>query len=82
MPKFHVRIQREECIMDGVCWSLCPDVFEANSEDGKSQITKKYRINNRIDDGEVLENLEACVKEASMACPVQIIRVEEFGDND
>jgi len=77
MPKFKVHIDRDECIMDGACWMLCPEVFEANSEDGKSQITEKHRSNGRIEEGVVSEDLEGCVNEAAMACPVQIIHVEK-----
>ncbi|RLG52635.1 MAG: ferredoxin [Thermoproteota archaeon] len=77
MPNFRVHIDREECVMDGVCWMLCPDVFEANSEDGKSQIREEHRVKDRIEEGLVPEDLRECINEAATACPVQIIHIEE-----
>jgi len=36
MPQWKVRVDQDVCIGDGICASLCPDVFEMNDE-GKSQ---------------------------------------------
>jgi ferredoxin len=44
MAKIKVWIDRDECISDMVCVSLCGEVFEINEEDGKSQIVEQYRI--------------------------------------
>ena len=42
MPKYRVKIEpRENCISDMVCVSICPDVFEMNPEDNKTQIVEK-----------------------------------------
>ncbi len=68
---------RDECISDGLCISLCPDVFDWH-EDGKSMIVDKWRTN--PDDpnyGEVSDDLEECVQDALNACPVQIIHMEK-----
>lgn len=78
VEKFKVLIDpRDECISDGACWALCPEVFEMNEDDGKSQITEGYRVESRIEEGSVPSNLENCIKDAADACPVQIIHVEE-----
>ncbi|MCD6368836.1 MAG: ferredoxin [Thermoproteales archaeon] len=78
MPKkLKVKIDRDQCISDMVCVSLCPDVFEMNDEDGRAQIVEKFRVEGKIGEGLVPEELEDCVKSAAEACPVQIISVEE-----
>ncbi len=77
MAKLKVIIDpRDNCISDMVCVSICPDVFEMNPEDNKSQIVEKYRDNGNIAVGIVPEDLKSCVEDAAAACPVQIIKVE------
>jgi ferredoxin len=75
MAKYRVEINpRENCISDMVCVSICPDVFEMNPEDNKSQIVEKYREDkSNIAVGIVPEDLKSCVEDAAAACPVQII---------
>jgi len=77
MAKYRVEINpRENCISDMVCVSICPDVFEMNPEDNKSQIVEKYREDkSNIAVGVVPEDLKSCVEDAAAACPVQIIHV-------
>ena len=78
MAKLRVRIDRDQCIADTVCVSLCPDVFEINEEDGKSQIKAQWRVDpNNPAEGEVPEDLKDCVTSAAESCPVSIIHVEE-----
>jgi len=79
VAKYRVRIEpRENCISDMVCVSICPDVFELNPDDNKSQITEKYREGGNIAVGIVPEDLLSCVQDAANACPVQIIHVEKI----
>ncbi|MEM0355874.1 MAG: ferredoxin [Desulfurococcaceae archaeon] len=79
MAKYRVRIDpRDNCIGDMVCVSICPDVFEINTEDNKVQIVSRVRVEGNIAIGEVGEDLKDCVKDAATACPVQIIHVEEI----
>ncbi len=77
MAKYRVIIDpRDNCISDMVCVSICPDVFEMNPEDNKSQIVEKYRENGNIAVGIIPEDLKGCAEDAAAACPVQIIKVE------
>ncbi|MGC9349729.1 MAG: ferredoxin [Anaerolineae bacterium] len=71
-----VTIDREECIECGVCYSLCPDVFEPG-DDGWSQIVEAYRVDDDPAKGKVPADLESCVEDAADACPVAIIHVGE-----
>jgi len=81
MPKYRVKIDpRDNCISDMVCVSICPDVFEMNPDDNKSQIVKTYREGDNIAVGVVPADLKDCVNDAAAACPVQIIKVEEIPD--
>lgn len=60
-----------------ICVSICPEVFEMNLEDNKSQIVIKYRVSpEKINEGIVPEDLKTCVEQAASACPVRIIHVE------
>ena len=72
-----VTIEREECISCGACYAECPEVFEENPEDGRSQIVEEYRVNGNPSVGEVPDDLADCVDNAAYACPVEIIDYEE-----
>jgi ferredoxin len=71
-----VTIDRDECIECAICWSSCPDVFEAG-DDGLSQITAEYRADGDTARGFVPAAMEDCVTEAAEGCPVAIIHVGE-----
>ncbi len=77
MAKYRVWIDRDQCISDMVCVSLCPDVFEMSDEDGKSQIVANFRTDpNNLAEGVVPEDLKDCVQNAADSCPVAIIHIE------
>ncbi len=77
MAKFRVWIDRDQCISDMVCVALCPDVFEMNPEDNKSQIVEKWRPSpDKIGEGIIPEELKDCAQQAADACPVSIIHIE------
>jgi ferredoxin len=80
MAKIKVWIYRDQCIADMVCVSLCPDVFEMNEEDGKSQIVEQYRVEHSEEKsvGIVPEDLEDCVASAAESCPTGIIHYEKI----
>jgi ferredoxin len=75
--KIDVRIDRDECIMCGVCWSVCPEFYEESDEDGLSQVVEEYRVGDDLSHGKASQDLEDCVEEGADGCPVAIIHVEE-----
>jgi len=79
MAKIKVWIDRDQCISDMVCTTLCPDVFVMDEEDGKSSITTKYRVEHSPEKsvGIVPEDLEDCVASAAESCPTSIIHYEK-----
>ena len=66
MGKWKVAVDRDACIGDGICASLCPDVFELD-DDGKSKVIKEV----------IEDDLYDCVKEAVDSCPVSCISMEQ-----
>ncbi|MCD6279002.1 MAG: ferredoxin [Desulfurococcales archaeon] len=75
MVRLKVTVDWDTCISDGVCYALCPQVFEAGP-DGKSQIVKEYR-GSQPWEGVIPSELKDCVEQAKVACPVSAIKVEE-----
>jgi ferredoxin len=73
-----VTIDREECILCGVCYEDCPEVFVEGPDEGLSQIVPEYQVNDDPATGEVPPDLEECVRLAAEDCPVEIIHVEEL----
>lgn len=68
MASIKISINPDTCIACGVCYSLCPQVFEAGA-DGKSQIVAQYRKGGKEFEGEVDESLKDCVETAKNSCP-------------
>ncbi|MCS7098996.1 MAG: ferredoxin [Sulfolobales archaeon] len=73
MP-FKVRINWDLCIADGVCYALCPQVYEAGP-DGKPQIVKEYRGSQPFE-GTIPDELKDCADQGRIACPVGAISIE------
>ncbi len=73
----NVIIERETCVSCGTCNETCPGLFEQDPDDSFSRIIEKYRVNGNIAEGTIPEDLEACAREASDLCPVQIISILE-----
>lgn len=72
----HVTIDREECISCGSCSAICPEFFESDPQDERSQVVAKYRAGDSLDAGDAPDSLHACVSEAADACPVSVIHLE------
>ncbi|NPA75490.1 MAG: ferredoxin [Euryarchaeota archaeon] len=68
MGKWKVTVDIDACIGDGICASLCPDVFELDDE-GKSVVIAGKEI--------IGDDLYDCVQEAVDSCPVSCITLEE-----
>ncbi len=60
-----VRVDKEACVGDETCVSICPEVFEM---DGDVAVPKME---------DVPPNLQASCREAADACPVEAIIIEE-----
>jgi len=72
-----VVIDRDGCVSCASCWTTCPDFFEQNLEDNQSQVSKRWRIENRMNEGDVPSEEEVCVREAAELCPVEVISLVE-----
>lgn len=58
----------------------CPEVFELNPDDGLAQIKSEHRLDmESLDEVDVPNALEDCVRIAEDPCPVAIIHVEKQG---
>jgi ferredoxin len=74
---FRVTIDREDCISCATCWTVCPEFFEENPDDGFSQIVAQYRVADDLGRGEGPGDMEDCVAAAAYGCPVEIIEVDK-----
>ena len=72
----HVLIDREICISCGTCWLECPDIFEENPDDHKSQVVKRLRVGTDESKGEVFDE-RSCAEVAAELCPVVAITVRD-----
>lgn len=72
-----VTIDREGCTGCGLCWGECPEFFEENPNDNKSQVVEAHRISGEAAMGLAPATLLEAVQQAAEACPVSVILVEE-----
>lgn len=72
-----VIIDRPGCVSCESCWTLCPEIFEEDPNDGLSSIVEQYRVDGNPAEGEVPDNLADCATEAADSCPVAVIVVED-----
>ncbi len=70
-----VKIDREKCIVAGLCMIHAPMIFVPEESDGKPAIAPEYRVGPQMDIGEVPHELLGLAKEAEANCPVRAIRV-------
>ena len=69
-------MDRDGCIGCGACWDRCPEVYEQNTEDRKSQITGAFRIYGSLAAGRVKQAFADCARLGEEVCPVQVISIE------
>lgn len=70
-----ITIDRENCISCGMCWDICPAVYEQNTADSKSQVLSNLQVAGDPATGNVGEDLAECAREGANACPVSVISV-------
>ncbi|GAB1431457.1 ferredoxin [Spirochaetota bacterium] len=70
-----IRLDRDDCISCGVCWSECPEIFIEDS-DSKTSIAEEFRVSGDNSLGEAPETLRSSAESAADSCPVSIIHVE------
>ena len=73
ITQMNVIIDRMACVSCGVCWNICPELFDQNQCDSFSQIVEKFRFNGDRAVGIVPDYLLCCSGEAADLCPVHII---------
>jgi len=71
-----VSIDRDGCISCGMCWDLCPDVYEQNPKDSKSQILTSLQKAGNLGEATIDSAQENCARQGADACPVSVIIVE------
>lgn len=71
-----VTIDRDGCTSCGLCWAGCPDFFEENPNDNKSQVVAAHRISGESAMGLAPATLLPAVQAAADACPVTVIILE------
>lgn len=69
-----VKVNWDLCIACGVCYALCPQVFEAGP-DGKSRVVKEY-AEAEANEGTIPDELKDCAEQSRTACPVGAITLE------
>lgn len=72
-----VTIDREGCTSCGLCWAECPEFFQENPNDSKSEVVEAYRISGEVAMGLARQGLLRQVQEAADSCPVSAISLEE-----
>ncbi|UCH02292.1 MAG: ferredoxin [Candidatus Bathyarchaeota archaeon] len=79
MVQYRVIVDRNTCIGCGVAPNICSQVFELGDDNGKNRVIDQYseKTSEDISIGVIEESLYNCIKEASDACPVQAITIEE-----
>ncbi len=70
-----VRIDRERCIVAGLCMIHAPMIFVPEEADGKPAVAPEYRVGPQPDVGEIPRELLGPAKEAEANCPVRAIQV-------
>ncbi|MCD6569521.1 MAG: ferredoxin [Deltaproteobacteria bacterium] len=74
--KYRIKVNKDECLEDAVCFSMDPDHFEED-EDGKAQVVGGSMEGN-ISAGEFDDDGYEDAKEAADLCPAEAIIVEKL----
>ncbi len=80
MSRYKVVVDRSACIGCGVAPTLCPQVFELGSDNGKNKVIDEFskELSKERSVGIIPEDLHECAEEAASSCPVKAITVEKI----
>ena len=80
MSKYRVIVDRSTCIGCGVAPTVCSQVFELGTDNGKNRIIDKFSVelSEEKSVGIIPEELYECAEEAASSCPVGAITVEKI----
>lgn len=65
---------RKNCIGCGSCASMCPQLFAMDKESGLANLKNAEQVGDHF---ELTIDDAACGADATMICPVKVIRIEE-----
>jgi len=74
--KYRIKVDKDECLEDAVCFSMDPDHFEED-DDGKAQVVGGSMQGN-ISIGKFDDDGYEDAKEAADLCPAEAIIVEKL----
>ncbi len=74
--KYRIKVDKDECLEDAVCFSMDPDHFEED-DDGKAQVVGGS-MQGDISIGEFDDDGYEDAKEAADLCPAEAITVEKL----
>jgi len=70
-----VRINREDCVSCGPARMRAPYSSKLGSDDTLSRLAKAYRVDGKPEQGDAPPDLEECINEAAVLCPLQVMFV-------
>lgn len=74
--KYRIKVDKETCIADGVCFSMDPDHYVEDDE-GKADVAGG-KTEDEVSVGEFDDDGFEEAKDAADACPVEAIEVEQL----
>lgn len=74
--KYRIKVDKDECLEDAVCFSMDPDHFEED-DNGKAQVVGGS-MQGDISIGEFNDDGYEDAKEAADLCPAEAITVEKL----
>jgi ferredoxin len=74
--KYRIKVDKDKCIADGVCYSMDPDHYEEDDE-GKADVTNGS-MDGAMSEGEFDDDAYDEANDACDACPVEAIEIEKL----
>lgn len=73
------RVDREGCIGCGACAAVCPDFWQMNDEENKTNLKGSTKAGDGLYELEIGDDDVECNRQAEDVCPVNVIKVTENG---